>query len=108
MILGSIYITAAPLCWAAPIAIFTSLYMAFFAPRAVLRLLQPAVSPLAGIPSVIYGLFGLTVLVPFVRDTFGGRGFSILTASILLAMMILPTIIQGGGVLPAAGAAELL
>ena len=51
-------------------------------------------SLLAGIPSVIYGLFGLTVLVPFIRDVFGGRGFSILTASILLAMMILPTIIQ--------------
>ena len=94
MILGSIYITAGAIVLGAPIAIFTSLYMAFFAPRAVLRLLQPAVSLLAGIPSVIYGLFGLTVLVPFVRDVFGGRGFSILTASILLAMMILPTIIQ--------------
>ena len=90
MILGSIYITAGAIALGAPIAIFTSLYMAFFAPRAVLRLLQPAVSLLAGIPSVIYGLFGLTVLVPFVRDVFGGRGFSILTASILR-----PTNIQG-------------
>ena len=49
---------------------------------------------MAGIPSVVYGFFGIRTLVPFVRNTFGGTGFSILTASILLAMMILPTIIQ--------------
>ena len=94
MILGSIYITAGAMLLGAPIAVFTALYMAYFAPRSVLRLLQPAVSLLAGIPSVIYGLFGLTVLVPFVRETFGGKGLSILTASMLLALMILPTVIQ--------------
>ncbi len=55
-------------------------------------------SLLAGIPSVIYGLFGLTLLVPFVRETFGGKGFSILTASFLLGMMILPTIMDAGAV----------
>ena len=94
MIVGSVYITAGAILLGAPIAILTSAYMAFFAPKAVLRFLQPAVSLLAGIPSVIYGLFGLTVLVPFIRTAFGGNGLSILTASMLLAIMILPTIIQ--------------
>ena len=57
------------------------------------RILKPAVELLAGIPSVVYGFFGLVVLVPFIRDTFGGDGNSILTASILLGIMILPTIV---------------
>lgn len=94
MILGSLYITAGAMLFGAPVAVLTSVYMAYFAPKPVLRVLEPAVSLLAGIPSVIYGLFGLTLLVPFVRETFGGKGFSILTASLLLGMMILPTIIN--------------
>lgn len=56
-------------------------------------MLKPAVALLAGIPSVVYGFFGLTAIVPFVKETFGGNGNSMLTACILLAMMILPTII---------------
>ncbi len=94
MILGSVYITAGAVLLGAPIAVLTAVYMARFARKGALRVLQPAVSLLAGIPSVVYGLFGLTVLVPFVRETFGGKGFSILTASVLLAIMILPSIIQ--------------
>ena len=58
------------------------------------KFLKPAVELLAGIPSVIYGFFGLVVLVPFIRDTFGGTGSSMLTASLLLGMMILPTLIS--------------
>ena len=94
MILGSVYITAGAILLGAPVAILCAVYMARFAGKRTLGLLKPAVSLLAGIPSVVYGLFGLTVLVPFVRDTIGGKGFSILTASVLLAIMILPTIIQ--------------
>jgi len=56
--------------------------------------MKPAINLLAGIPSVVYGFFGLVVLVPFVRDTFGGRGMSVLTASLLLGLMILPTIVS--------------
>ena len=56
--------------------------------------MKPAVNLMAGIPSVVYGFFGLVVLVPYIRDTFGGRGLSVLTASILLGLMILPTIIS--------------
>ena len=57
-------------------------------------MLHPAIGLLAGIPSVVYGFFGLVVLVPFVREQFGGRGLSVLTASVLLGIMILPTIVS--------------
>jgi phosphate transport system permease protein len=60
----------------------------------VRKFLQPVIQTLAGIPSVVYGFFGLIVLVPIIRNNFGGTGFSILTAAIILAIMILPTIIS--------------
>ncbi len=93
-ILGSIYITAGAIVIGVPIGIFTAVYMARFCNKTVYRFLKPATDLMAGIPSVIYGFFGMVVIVPFVRDTFGGRGSSILTASILLGIMILPTIIS--------------
>lgn len=93
MIVGSIYITAGAIIIGVPIGILTAIFMARFCPKKIYRILHPAVELLAGIPSVVYGFFGLMVLVPFVRDTFGGKGLSILTASILLGIMILPTII---------------
>jgi phosphate transport system permease protein len=94
MILGSIYVTGGALLLGAPIGIFTAIYLARFCPKAVYRWLKPAVALLAGIPSVVYGFFGLTTIVPFIRASFGGTGNSMLAACILLAMMILPTIIQ--------------
>lgn len=94
MILGSVYVTGGALLLGAPPAILAAIYLVRFCPRALYRLLKPAVALLAGIPSVVYGFFGLTAIAPFVRETFGGDGNSMLTASILLAMMILPTIIQ--------------
>ena len=93
MIMGSLYVTAGALLLGVPIALLTAIFLARFCPPRIYRLLKPAVNLLAGIPSVVYGFFGLVVLVPFVRNTFGGNGNSILTASVLLAMMILPTII---------------
>ncbi|MEG0229892.1 MAG: phosphate ABC transporter permease subunit PstC, partial [Oscillospiraceae bacterium] len=57
------------------------------------KILKPATELLAGIPSVVYGFFGLMVIVPFIRNTFGGRGNSLLAAAIVLGIMILPTII---------------
>lgn len=93
MILGSIYITAGAIIIGVPIGILTAIFMARFCPKGLYRILHPAVELLAGIPSVVYGFFGLMVLVPLVRETFGGKGTSILTASILLGIMILPTII---------------
>ena len=93
MILGSIYVTAGALVVGVPIALLTSIFMARFCPKRILRPLTAAVNLLAGIPSVVYGFFGLTVLVPLVREHLGGNGNSMLTASLLLGMMILPTII---------------
>ena len=93
MILGSVYVTGGALLLGAPLGILTAIYLVRFCPHKLYRVLKPAVALLAGIPSVVYGFFGLTAIVPFVKDTFGGNGNSMLTACILLAMMILPTII---------------
>ena len=94
MIVGSFYVTAGALIIGVPIGILTAVFMARFAPRSIYAPLKAAVNLMAGIPSVVYGFFGLVVLVPFVRKTFGGRGMSVLTASVLLGLMILPTIIS--------------
>ncbi|MPM90602.1 Phosphate transport system permease protein PstC [bioreactor metagenome] len=94
MILGSVYVTAGALIVGVPVGILTAVYMARFASSRVCRLLRPAVNLLAGIPSVVYGYFGMVVLVPFISDVFGGSGSSILTASLLLGIMILPTIVS--------------
>ncbi len=93
MIVGSVYVTLGALVIGVPIGLLTAMYLARFAKGMRVKVLNPAVNLLAGIPSVVYGFFGLVILVPFVRDTFGGDGFSLLTVSVLLGMMILPTII---------------
>jgi len=98
MILGSIYVTAGAILIGVPIGIFTAIFMAKFCPKKLYRFLKPSIELLAGIPSVVYGFFGLVVLVPLIRDTFvidgvTNTGYNILTASILLGIMILPTII---------------
>lgn len=94
MIVGSIYVTAGALIVGVPIGILTAIFMARFCPDWLYRIMKPAVNLMAGIPSVVYGFFGLVVLVPFVRENIGGRGMSVLTASLLLGIMILPTIIN--------------
>ena len=94
MIVGSFYVTFGALLLGAPIGIFTAILMARFAPKPVVKVMKPAVALLAGIPSVVYGFFGLMLLVPLVRDGLGGTGKSVLVAGVLLAIMILPTIIQ--------------
>ena len=94
MIIGSIYITAGAVIIGVPIGILTAVFLARFCPEKLYKVIKPAVDLLAGIPSVVYGFFGLCVIVPFVRNNIGGDGNSILTASILLGFMILPTIIN--------------
>lgn len=94
MIVGSLYVTAGALIIGVPIGILTAVFMARFAPKKIYTPLKSAVNLMAGIPSVVYGFFGLVVLVPFIREVFGGRGMSVLTASLLLGLMILPTIIS--------------
>lgn len=93
MILGSIYVTAGALIIGVPIGILTAVFMARFCPKKLYRVLKPAVDLLAGIPSVVYGFFGLMVIVPAIRSIWGGNGTSMLAASIVLGIMILPTII---------------
>lgn len=93
MIMGSIYVTGGAILIGVPIGLLTAVYMAKFCDKKVYRVMKPATELLAGIPSVVYGFFGIKVLVPMVRQLFGGDGSSILTASILLGVMILPTII---------------
>lgn len=94
MILGSIYVTAGAIVIGVPIGILTAIFLSEFCPPKLYRLFKPAVGLLAGIPSVVYGFFGLVILVPFIRSTLGGTGNSWLAASILLGIMILPTIIE--------------
>jgi phosphate transport system permease protein len=93
MILGSIYVTAGAIVIGVPLGILTAVYMARVCPRRLYKLRKPAVDLLAGIPSVVYGFFGLTVIVPVIRNIFGGSGTSMLAASVILGIMILPTII---------------
>lgn len=94
MIVGSVYITGGALIIGVPIGFLTAVFMARYCPKPVYKVMKPITNILAGIPSIVYGYFGLMVIVPFVRETFGGDGMSILTASIVLGIMILPTIIS--------------
>lgn len=93
MILGSLYVTGGALIIGVPIGILMSIFMARFCPKKLYKVLKPIVNLLAGIPSIVYGFFGLIVLVPFIREHFDSNGQSILCAAILLGIMILPTII---------------
>lgn len=93
MIVGSLYITLGAIIVGVPIGILTAVFMARFCPAKIYKIIKPAIELLAGIPSIVYGFFGLIVVVPFVREVFGGTGSSVLTASIILGIMILPTII---------------
>jgi len=94
MIIGSIYATTGAILLGVPLGIFTAIYMARFCPVGLYKWLKPAINLLAGIPSIVYGFFGLMVIVPFIRNNLGGNGNSLLAASILLGIMILPTIIS--------------
>ena len=94
MIVGSLYVTAGAIITGVPVGVLCAVFLARFCPKGLHRLLKPAVDLLAGIPSIIYGFFGLTVLVPLVQRWFDTSGKGILTASLLLGLMILPTIIS--------------
>lgn len=93
MIMGSLYVTLGATVIGVPIGVLTAVFMADFCPPALYKILKPAVSLMASIPSIVYGFFGLQFLVPLIRNNIGGNGYSMLTAMLLLAIMILPTII---------------
>lgn len=94
MIVGSIYVTAGAIAAGVPIGILCAVFMAGFCPKRLYPILKPAIELMAGIPSIVYGFFGLVVIVPFMQRILGGSGKSMLTASVLLGIMILPTIIN--------------
>ena len=98
MILGSVYITAGAIVVGVPVGLLTAIFMAFYCPKRLYGFLKPCTELLAGIPSIVYGFFGMVVIVPMIREIaklFGGdiSGSSILAAALLLGIMILPTII---------------
>lgn len=93
MIIGSLVITFGAILIGVPTGVFTSIFMAKFCPPKLYRFVKPAVNMMAAIPSIVYGFFALRLIVPFMRNLVGGTGMNILTASILLGIMILPTII---------------
>lgn len=94
MIIGSIYVTAGAIVFGVPIGLLTAVFLARFCPKPLYKVLKPAVNLLAGIPSIVYGFFGLVVIVPAFQELFGTNGKGVLTASVLLGIMILPTIIS--------------
>lgn len=94
MIIGSVLITAMSCIAAVPVSIMVACYLAFDCPQNIYRILKPALNLMTGIPSIVYGFFALTVIVPINRSLFGGTGMNMLSAAILLLIMVLPTIIS--------------
>jgi phosphate transport system permease protein len=93
-ILGSLAVTLGAALISAPLGIGAAVFMTEIAPGWGRKILQPATEILVGIPSVVYGFVGLTLIVPWIRDTFGGLGFGLLAGILVLSVMILPTIIS--------------
>lgn len=93
MIVGSIYVTAGAIIIGVPIAIFCAVFLSCFCPAWLYKIIKPMTELLAGIPSIVYGFFGLTVIVPAMQKLTGTSGKGIVTASLMLGIMILPTVI---------------
>lgn len=94
MVIGSVLITAMSCIAAVPVSIMVACYLAFDCPKNIYKILKPALNLMTGIPSIVYGFFALTVIVPINRSLFGGTGMNMLSAAILLLIMVLPTIIS--------------
>ena len=93
MLVASIYVNGGAILVGVPIAVLTSVFMARYCPKRIYGVLKSGIELMAGIPSIVYGFFGLVLIVPLIRDVFGGPGDSMLAAIILLGIMILPTIV---------------
>ena len=92
MITGSFLVTFLSAIVATPFAVGAAIFMTEISPKYGSKILQPAIELLVGIPSVVYGFLGLTIVVPFMRSIFGGTGFGILSGTMVLFVMILPTV----------------
>jgi phosphate ABC transporter permease protein PstC len=94
MIVGSVYVTAGAMAIGVPFGLACAVALTEFSSGRVRRIIKPIVELLAGIPSVVYGFMGVVILIPFIRENLGGPGLSVLAASVILGIMILPTIIS--------------
>lgn len=92
-LIGSVYVTAGAILVGVPVGVLCAVFLSYFCPERLYKVLNPAVRLMAGIPSIVYGFFGLMVLVPMVQGLSGTSGKGLFTASLLLGIMILPTII---------------
>lgn len=94
MITGSLFVTMGALVIGIPFGLACAVFLTEFSSKRLRKIIKPVIELLAGIPSVVYGFMGVVILVPFIRETLGGPGLSVLAASIILGIMILPTIIS--------------
>jgi len=94
MVIGSIMVTFGALAIGVPFGLACAVFLTEFSSKRLRRIIKPMIELLAGIPSVVYGFMGVVILVPFIRETLGGPGLSVLASSIILGIMILPTIIS--------------
>ncbi len=94
MIVGSLWVTLGAMIVGVPLGLSGAIFLSEFVPRWAMRIIKPTIELLAGIPSVVYGFIGVMVLAPLIRSFFGGPGLSILAASIILGIMVLPTILS--------------
>jgi len=94
MLVGSVAVTLGAAIVGVPVGICCAIFLAEFAPGPLRNLFRPAIQLLAGIPSVVYGFWGLMFIVPAIRKYLGGSGLSILAGSLVLGIMILPTVIS--------------
>lgn len=94
MVIGSIMVTFGALAIGVPFGLACAVFLTEFSSKKLRRIIKPMIELLAGIPSVVYGFMGVVILVPFIRETLGGPGLSVLASSIILGIMILPTIIS--------------
>lgn len=94
MIVASLWVTFGAMVIGAPLGIAGAIFLNEFVPRSVMKVVKPTIELLAGIPSVVYGFLGVMVLAPFIRAHMGGPGLSVLAASVILGIMVLPTVIS--------------
>jgi phosphate ABC transporter permease protein PstC len=94
MIVSSLWLTLGAMLVGAPLGIAGAIFLTEFVPVGVMRVIKPMIELLAGIPSVVYGFIGVMVVAPLIRTHLGGPGLSVLAASVILGVMILPTVIS--------------
>lgn len=94
MIAASLWVTIGAMIVGAPLGVGGAFFLVEYMPKTVMRIVKPTIELLAAIPSVVYGFIGVMVLAPLIRENFGGPGLSLLAGSIILGIMILPTVIS--------------